>query len=483
MVGMHATERITFGDFQTPSWLASEACRLLHHFQLQPATIVEPMCGIGNFLLEASTAFPDAQRLLGADVNPDYVREAKRRFVTTDQRAGIIKADFFRTDWAGKLVELPEPILIVGNPPWVCNSRQGAIDGTNLPAKRNTNKARGIDALTGRSNFDVSEWMITYLIDAIEGRNATLAMLCKTSVARRVLKSAWESEKPIARAAMYGIDSQSAFGVAVDACLLVVEFQDQRKSVQECCVYDSLAAQSASCRIGFRDSRVIADAAHYDRWRFALRGSPRQWRSGIKHDCAKVMELRQEADQFRNGFNELVTLEPVYLCPLLKSSNLATEISITDSRWMLVPQQATGEDTATIRERAPRTWAYLQSHADRLQRRASSIYRGRPPFSVFGVGEYSFVPWKVAISGLYKQSRFVLVGPRSGKPVVFDDTCYFLPCRSKAEAVRFVEALNGEPAQQALASLIFWDAKRPITADVLNCLDIDALSQHLKEVA
>lgn len=50
------------------------------------------------------------------------------------------------------------------------------------------------------------------------------------------------------------------------------------------------------------------------------------------------------------------------------------------------------------------------------------IYRGKPRFSVFGVGDYTFAPWKVAVSGFYQVPRFVKVGPMGGKPVVFDDT-------------------------------------------------------------
>ena len=80
------------------------------------------------------------------------------------------------------------------------------------------------------------------------------------------------------------------------------------------------------------------------------------------------------------------------------------------NRWMLVTQTCVGEETSTIRERAPRTWAYLEAHGAALDRRGSSIYRGRPRFSIFGVGEYTFAPWKVAISGFYKRLAFKVVG-------------------------------------------------------------------------
>ena len=70
-------------------------------------------------------------------------------------------------------------------------------------------------------------------------------------------------------------------------------------------------------------------------------------------------------------------------------------------------------------------------HRDRLQKRASTIYRGRPEFSIFGVGDYEFCTVEGGYQRLYKSLRFFAVGPVSGKPVVLDDTSYFLPCRSE----------------------------------------------------
>jgi len=64
-----------------------------------------------------------------------------------------------------------------------------------------------------------------------------------------------------------------------------------------------------------------------------------------------------------------------------------------------------------------------------------------------------------------------LIGSAGGKPIVFDDTAYFLPCDSKRQAATICRAMNSEPAQQFLSSLIFWDAKRPVTATLLNKLD------------
>ena len=138
-----------------------------------------------------------------------------------------------------------------------------------------------------------------------------------------------------------------------------------------------------------------------------------------------------------------------------------------------------GDETRIIRDQAPRTWAYLTNHADKLDRRKSSIYKNKPRFSIFGIGDYSFAQWKVAISGLYKKIQFSIIPPLDGKPAMVDDTCYFLPCTNRDEAILFADLLNSKAAHEFLHAFIFWDAKRPITADILKRLDLIALAKTL----
>jgi len=42
------------------------------------------------------------------------------------------------------------------------------------------------------------------------------------------------------------------------------------------------------------------------------------------------------------------------------------------------------------------------------------IYCGKPRFFIFGVGDYTFTPWKVAVSSFYKIPHFIKVGPMDG---------------------------------------------------------------------
>ena len=69
--------------------------------------------------------------------------------------------------------------------------------------------------------------------------------------------------------------------------------------------------------------------------------------------------------------------------------------------------------------------------------------------------------------------------PFRDHPVLLDDTCYFFPCKSKSECDLLWELVCSEPATEFFGAFIFWDAKRPITARLLNSLDLAALARLL----
>jgi hypothetical protein len=206
--------------------------------------------------------------------------------------------------------------------------------------------------------------------------------------------------------------------------------------------------------------------------------STHTWRSGVKHDAGAIMEFSRDGHKLMNGLGKPVDIEEDYVFPLLKSSDLGNGRT-TIRKSVLVTQKHTGDDTADILERAPKTWRYLTRHAGVLDNRKSSIYENRPRFSIFGIGQYSFSLWKIAISGLYKNISFVIVPPCGDRPVMVDDTCYFITCKSKTEAEFLHGLLASKVANEFLKSLIFLDSKRPITADVLKRISFVELAREL----
>jgi hypothetical protein len=113
--------------------------------------------------------------------------------------------------------------------------------------------------------------------------------------------------------------------------------------------------------------------------------------------------------------------------------------------------------------------------------RRSSIYKGKPDYSIFGIGDYSFKPFKIAISGLYKKYSFNLVVPQNGKPIMLDDTCYLLGFDRLDYAAYTFILLNSEKTKKLLKAITFPDAKRMFTKDVLMRIDLMKLAMQTQK--
>lgn len=72
---------------------------------------------------------------------------------------------------------------------------------------------------------------------------------------------------------------------------------------------------------------------------------------------------------------------------------------------------------------------------------------------------------------MYKRTTFSLVMPENGKPLMLDDTCYFIGFDNLKDAKVAQCILNSNVVQEFLASIIFPDAKRSITKDILMRID------------
>jgi len=462
--------RVVHGDWQTPPALARRVTALLRARGVEAAAVVEPTCGCGAFVEAALAAFPGA-RVLGFEVSDEHLAGARDHLRGT--RAELQRADFFAVDWEATLGALPDPVLVLGNPPWVTSATLGSHASRNLPDKSNFKGHRGLDARTGKANFDISEWMMLQLLEALRGRPFTLAMLCKSSVARRLLAASADRNWPV-EGATWRIDAKEHFDAAVDAALLTVSGRAEAPAVHRWPMYDGLDAARPTRAMGVAGGEVVSDLDAFAETQGLAGRSALAWRSGVKHDCAAVMELRREGGALVNGLGERVEVEPELVFPMRKGSDVANGRAAT-GRYVIVTQRAIGDDTERLRATAPRAWAYLDAHRALLAGRKSSIYRGRPPFAIFGVGDYSFAPHKVAICGLYKRLRFVAIGPEGGRPVMLDDTSYFLPCETAAHAESLAAALNGARARRFFEARVFWDAKRPVSKALLQALSLEAL--------
>lgn len=215
-------------------------------------------------------------------------------------------------------------ILILGNPPWVTNSDLGKSDGTNLPAKGNFDKVRGIEAITGKGNFDIAENICNLMFDAFScHENTHVALLIKNSVIKNIVRRQKSCPRNIQNIKQLGFDAKREFNVSVAASLL--ECLIGRTGHTQCTVYDFYSRNELH-KFGWAADAFTSNIDYYEQTRMVDGHSPLVWRSGVKHDCSKVMELTQSGGLFLNGLNEIADVDVSTVYPLLKSSDLGNGI-------------------------------------------------------------------------------------------------------------------------------------------------------------
>jgi len=473
--------RRDLGDFQTPIPLAEKILSRLSADGRAWTRALEPTCGRGNFIQALLRMSVPPQEIIGLEIQPAHIAAAEALINACQQATVAIRAaNIFETDLQRELAwRATGPLLVVGNPPWVTNAELGSMDSANLPAKRNIKLLDGFDAITGASNFDICEYIWIKLLKELASQHPTIALLCKTSVARNVISFCREAAIHIRCARMFRINAMEWFKAATDACLFVVE-AGHGPACYDVDVYDSLDHNTPATSIGFRHNFLIANLPLYNSTEFAEGCSPYIWRQGIKHDASSVAELQKDADCIsRNGLGEEVDIESEFVFPLIKGSDLNGNGVKSPRRWLVVPQRQLHEETSGLEMTAPKLWDYLNMHKKTFDARKSSIYKNAPAFTYFGLGEYSFAAFKVAVAGLYKEPRFRVLTPLDNKPVMLDDTCYFLPFDSLEEANLVASILNSALVKDFLKATVFLDSKRPITKKLLQRIDLHAVASRL----
>jgi hypothetical protein len=467
-----------FGDFQTPPALVADVLDSLGPIGKKWSRVLEPTCGCGNFLRGLLHSSAPPSEIQAIELQGAHFEVARKVLEGPSAPYGIVrKANLFDLDlrhdvrWSNA-----GPLLVVGNPPWVTNAELGALGSDNLPGKTNLKRLRGIEALTGSSNFDIAEYIWLKLIKELASEEPTIALLCKTAVARNVLRFAFDAALPITHASIRKVDAKKWFGASVEACLFRVEVGPGERSYKAE-VFTDLHAEEPEATMGFVNGRLVADVEAHERSAFADGTCPVTWRQGLKHDAAPVMELGYDGSgRLRNKLGEAVDVEPEYVYPLLKSSDLFHRTR--PQKYVIVTQKRLSESTNQLRWTAPLLWDYLSAHAEVFERRKSSIYCNKSSFAIFGVGDYSFSLYKVGVSGLHKAPRFRAIGPLAGRPVMLDDTSYFVTCRSPEQAILLSSLLNDPACIELVRSMIFVDSKRPITKKLLQRIDLTALLER-----
>ncbi len=476
-----APNPIEYGDFQTPLNLTDKVCRCLKEKDIHPDVLIEPTFGKGNFIISALNHLkPDT--IFGIEIYKPYIWECKFRIIThylknqQEKKPTILlfHENIFNFNFQEILKNLEnKEILVLGNPPWVTNSILGSLNSKNLPEKSNFKNFNGLDAITGKGNFDISEYIALLLLDSFSGHNGHMAFLVKNSVIRNIVYELNKNRFRISNLEKLTINAEEEFNVSVDASLFYCTFNSGPEL--QCAEKDfyNYKEVTAGKTFGWFYEKFVSDIENYRKNEMFDGESPVEWRSGLKHDCSKVMELKKIDGTYVNKMGDHLELEEGLVYEFLKSSDLQKSVITDSSKYILVTQQRIGQNTEYIKEKYPLTYRYLVQNEEYFLKRKSSIYKNKPRFSIFGIGDYSFKKYKVAISGMYKKSKFSLIVPHKSKPILLDDTCYFLGFDELNDALYTFLLLNHRMIQDFLESLVFLDMKRVYTKDILMRIDLN----------
>ena len=479
-------DRAEYGDFQTNEVLANKVTVHLASKSISPEIIVEPTCGKGNFIIASLKNFQNIQNIFGIEIYKPYVWEAKfsianfflenpktKRPIISITHCNIFDFDFKQIEKRFS----DKDILVIGNPPWVTNSKLGSLNSTNLPKKTNFKNHSGLDAMTGKGNFDIAEFITLTMLEAFQKMKGHLLLLVKNSVVKNIVFDQPKNKYNIASIEKHCIDSKKEFNVSVEASLFYCELNITPEF--DCTEFNFYNNQSSYQKFGWLNDKFVSNIDTYIHTKEIDGECPFVWRQGLKHDCSSIMELDKVNEHYVNGLNEEVKLEDDLVYGILKSSDLKNTVINQTRKFTIVTQRKIGQETKYIKYNYPKTYQYLTEHQANFDARKSSIYNNKPLFSIFGIGDYSFKPYKVAISGLYKTFHFTLILPQSDKPVMLDDTCYLIGFDKIEFAAYALILLNSDTTMRFLQSVTFADAKRTFTKDVLMRIDLLELAKTI----
>ncbi len=470
--------RREFGDFQTNGILTDQVTQYAFKKNPDIEFILEPTCGQGNFIISSLKKFKNLKKLVGVEIYQPYIWETKFKILSfylrnedlTKPEIEIFHESVFEysfSELANSTKDLKT--LIVGNPPWVTSSELGSIASQNLPKKSNFKKVQGFEAITGKSNFDLGEYISLLMLRNFHHHNGLFAFLIKNSVIKNLIQDQFNNPYNIGNCESLRIDAKKEFNVSVSAALFLAQLCHKPEYI---CRDGDFYSKVKISSFGWYKNKFVSSIDDYDEASFIDGKSTFTWRSGVKHDCSKVMELKKINGHYINGLQEEIKLEENLVYGLIKSSDLKVQELSNSRRFTIITQKKIGKETGYIKEKYPLTYNYLSNHKEYFDRRKSSIYKDKPNFSIFGVGDYSFALYKVAISGLYKSTHFTIVKPNDTKPLMLDDTCYFIGFNTLKEAQIAHLLLNSEMVQTFLKSVIFSDAKRAVNKDTLMRIDL-----------
>ncbi|MFQ6121034.1 MAG: N-6 DNA methylase, partial [Methanosarcinales archaeon] len=221
------SERREYGDLQTPDELTDIICSLLTKSNFYPQSVIEPTFGKGSFIISSLKHFKSIETVVGIEIYNKYVWETKfkilKYFLDNPQKNKpeicLYKQDIFNFDFNLIKEKINGSILVLGNPPWITNAKLSSLNSNNLPNKSNLKNLKGLDAITGKGNFDISEFISLLMLKNFCNFHGKMAFLIKNSVIKNLVQDFRKFNFCISNIKTYKIDAKKYFNASVDASL------------------------------------------------------------------------------------------------------------------------------------------------------------------------------------------------------------------------------------------------------------------------
>lgn len=494
--------RLVLGEYYTPRGVTELAVDSLD-IDVADARLLDPGCGAGAFLaaaIDAKRAAIDAtptetierivDSVVGIDLNPVAVKTAKLTYLRSladlldaadrerlsipvflTDALGLTRDDEIRFD--GEPADTTFDAL-VGNPPWIPWERLPDSIKTawrrEYVSELGLQPHEGIEARLGHSNDDVSvpfaftcihRYLRTggdaaFVLKRDLVRGPAGAVLRRLAVGGRSLRLRQVHDLAAldpfpdagADAAVYTFTADADSVVPVPATVWRRPNGNGASFASAAALRETAARTETQLVPMDGDDRtsawVRADLAREAQGRCA-----HEIRHGLKDDAAAVFGLDRE---------EVRRVEPARVYPYLRSRHVR-KYGLTGHDLRLVPADEAGEDNeAELRDRYPETYDYLTSHRETLLDRSSSWLDRGPFYTQFGLGPYTWAPYKVVWCRLGFKPDFAVASTRTDpdlgeKTVVPGDHYMFVATEDRRTAHFLCALLNSAPYQRTLRTL------------------------------
>jgi len=150
-----------------------------------------------------------------------------------------------------------------------------------------------------------------------------------------------------------------------------------------------------------------------------------------------------------------VELEPDLLYPLLRGRDVRRWQAVPSLYILMMqnPKTRRGIDEATVQRNWPKTWAYLKRFEQPLRQRSGfkryftrkdrhgQVVETGPFYSMFGIGDYTFAPYKVVWRGEVATSLVAAVVSKSKSKIIVPDQTAYMVAFSNEDAAHFLCAV------------------------------------------